>query len=640
MQNVRQEKLLAMLLERGDWMTSRQLAGLLGVSDRTIRSDVEAVNRRMDPAPIESHVRQGYRIAENAKLSLPAAGKESPESEIPQTPGARCIYIIQKLLFEARELNLVSLQNQIYVSGYSIDNDLRRIRRMLEPYAGLKLVRNRERISLKGDEAGKRRFYRDLLIAEVQDNFLNMNLLANLYKSFDLLAVKDIFVETLEEYDYSIHESMFLMVLLHAGTSIERMNCANYVSMDNVSQDLEDTIEYQISKTFYQRVAKRLHIEIHGGEVGMFALVIMGKRSSSYTNDFVNFNGKWLNTKKLVTEALEGIYSLFGLDFREDADLIAGLKIHIHGLIDRVKAKVHIQEVLAEEIKRQYPFVYEMGIYVVELLQDKLETSIAEAESCYIALHLGGASERINSVWKYRTIMIIPHNQTFSDMCVKKISEMFKERMEVVGVFSYFEEETALALAPDLILTTFPLEHKLNVTTVSINLFVDSETESGILQMLNKLDKKRFQLELTSYIGKLIRREHFHENVDLQTPEEIIDMLCSGLEKEGIVEPEFQDIVLKREQMSPTSFVDTFAIPHAFGAFASHSTIAVAMLKNPVRWGNFHVRIVMLFATNEGDERMIKVFFDWISNLVNHPEELAKIVSSCTYEEFMDRIMG
>ena len=338
MQNVRQEKLLAMLLERGDWMTSRQLAGLLGVSDRTIRSDVEAVNRRMDPAPIESHVRQGYRIAENAKLSLPAAGKESPESEIPQTPGARCIYIIQKLLFEARELNLVSLQNQIYVSGYSIDNDLRRIRRMLEPYAGLKLVRNRERISLKGDEAGKRRFYRDLLIAEVQDNFLNMNLLANLYKSFDLLAVKDIFVETLEEYDYSIHESMFLMVLLHAGTSIERMNCANYVSMDNVSQDLEDTIEYQISKTFYQRVSKRLHIEIHGGEVGMFALVIMGKRSSSYTNDFVNFNGKWLNTKKLVTEALEGIYSLFGLDFREDADLIAGLKIHIHGLIDRVKA--------------------------------------------------------------------------------------------------------------------------------------------------------------------------------------------------------------------------------------------------------------------------------------------------------------
>ena len=75
------------------------------------------------------------------------------------------------------------LQSQIYVSGASIDNDLKRIRKMLEPYSGLKLVRNKECITLKGDETGKRRFYRDLLMAEVQENFLNLNIMANLYKA-------------------------------------------------------------------------------------------------------------------------------------------------------------------------------------------------------------------------------------------------------------------------------------------------------------------------------------------------------------------------------------------------------------------------------------------------------------------------
>ena len=640
MQNKRQEQLLSILSERGDWMTSRQLAGLLQVSDRTIRSDVESINKRITPAPIESNVRQGYRVMEDAQNCLPETVKQGHESDVPQTPGARCVYIIQKLLFDTKELNLVSLQDQIFVSGYSIDNDLKRIRKMLEPYSNLKLVRNKECISLKGDEASKRRFYRDLLVAVVQENFLNMNLLAGLYKSFDLIAVKDIFVDVLEEYDYSIHESMFPMVMLHAGTSLERMNCSNYVNMENGNQGLKDTIEYQISQTFFVRISKRLHITVHHGEVGMFALVIMGKRASNYTSDFVNFEGKWLNTKKLVTEALEGIYSLFGLDFREDGDLIAGLKMHIHGLIDRVKAKAHMQDVFVEEIKRKYPLVFDMGIYVVEQLEEKLGAPISEVESCYIALHLGAASERINSAGKYRTIMIIPHNQSFSDMCVKKISEMFRERMEVVGIFRYFEEETASSLDPDLILTTFPLEHKLDVPTVPINLFVDSETESSILQAINKLDKKRFQLEFTSHIGSLIRKEHFHENVTLETPEEIICLLCRGLEKEGIVEPDFKDIVLKREQMSPTSFVNAFAIPHAFGAFASNSTIAVAQLKNTVRWGNFDVGLVMLFAINEGDERMIKIFFDWVSNVVNHPEELAKLVSSCTYEEFIDKIMG
>ena len=639
MQNKRQEQLLAILSERRDWMTSRQLAGLLQVSDRTIRSDVEAINKHTDPPPIESNVRQGYRLCEDARPAL-ASGAETREADIPQTPGARCAYMIQKLLFEVKELNLTMLQSQIYVSGYSIDNDLKRIRKMLEPYSGLKLVRNKECISLKGDEASKRRFYRDLLVAEVQENFLNLNTLAHLYRSFNLIEVKDIFVDVLEEYDYSIHESMFPMLILHAGTSIERMNCANYINMEEGMQGLEDTIEYQIAQTFFDRISKRLHITVHDGEVGMFALVIMGRRASNYTSDFVNYNGKWMNTKKLVAEALEQVYALFGLDFRQDADLVAGLKMHFHGLIERVKNQVRMEDVFVEEIKRKYPLVFEMGIYVLEFLEQRLGRPISDVESCYIALHLGAASERMNSVRKYRAVMILPHNQSFSDMCVKKISDMFRERMEVVKVFGYFEEDEVSALDPDLLLSTFPLEHGLDVETVSINLFVDSETESKILQAINRLDKKGFRLEFTSHIGNLIRKEHYHSQVDMDQPEEIIRMLCAGLEKEGIVEPEFTEVVLKREQMSPTSFVNTFAIPHAFGAFARNSTIAVAQLKNPVKWGAFEVRLVMLFAINEGDARMIKIFFDWVSNVVNQPEELAKLVSSCTYEEFIDRIMG
>lgn len=639
MQNKRQEQLLAILSERRDWMTSRQLAGLLQVSDRTIRSDVEAINKHTDPPPIESNVRQGYRLCEDARPAL-ASGAETREADIPQTPGARCAYMIQKLLFEVKELNLTMLQSQIYVSGYSIDNDLKRIRKMLEPYSGLKLVRNKECISLKGDEASKRRFYRDLLVAEVQENFLNLNTLAHLYRSFNLIEVKDIFVDVLEEYDYSIHESMFPMLILHAGTSIERMNCANYINMEEGMQGLEDTIEYQIAQTFFDRISKRLHITVHDGEVGMFALVIMGRRASNYTSDFVNYNGKWMNTKKLVAEALEQVYALFGLDFRQDADLVAGLKMHFHGLIERVKNQVRMEDVFVEEIKRKYPLVFEMGIYVLEFLEQRLGRSISDVESCYIALHLGAASERMNSVRKYRAVMILPHNQSFSDMCVKKISDMFRERMEVVKVFGYFEEDEVSALDPDLLLSTFPLEHGLDVETVSINLFVDSETESKILQAINRLDKKGFRLEFTSHIGNLIRKEHYHSQVDMDQPEEIIRMLCAGLEKEGIVEPEFTEVVLKREQMSPTSFVNTFAIPHAFGAFARNSTIAVAQLKNPVKWGAFEVRLVMLFAINEGDARMIKIFFDWVSNVVNQPEELAKLVAPCSYEEFIDRIMG
>ncbi|MDO5407611.1 MAG: PRD domain-containing protein, partial [Eubacteriales bacterium] len=569
-----------------------------------------------------------------AAAGLPSSG------EIPQTPGARCIYMIQRMLFETRELNLTEVQNQIYISDYSIQNDLKRIRRMIEPYPGLELVRSRECISLKGDEIVKRKFYRDLLVAEVQENFLNLDRLAHLYKDFDLIEVKDIFVEVLEEYDYSIHEAMFSMLIIHAGTSIERMNACHYIQMKETQQGLEDTIEYQISKTFFERISRRLHIKVQDGEVGMFALVIMGRRASNYASDHVKFGDRWLNTGKLVQGALERLKKLFGVDFGSDEDLVAGLKMHLHGLVERAKNNVVMEDIFLEEIKQRYPLVFDMGVYVVGYLEEVLEISIADMESGFIALHLGAASERMNAASRYRAVMILPHNQAFSDMCEKKILDMFRDRMEIVKKLYYFEEEKVRQFQPDLLLTTVPFQHHLEIPTVNISLFVDPETESGILQALNRLDKKRFQMEFASHIGHLIRKEHYYRQLDAKTPEEVISVLCGGMEQEGIIDENYREIVLKREKMTPTSFANALAIPHAFRAYATKSTIAVAQLKNPVPWGVFEVRLVMLFAINEGDQRMIKIFFDWISDIIGSPERLGQLMADASYEEFVERILG
>ena len=410
MLNNRQERLLELLMEKQDWMTSRQLALLLNVTDRTIRSDVDTLNKQPGPVGIESNVRKGYRAVKRQEQEGGSARDSSAfaGTDIPQTPGARCIYIIQRLLFEGRELNLTELQSQIYVSGYSIQNDLKRIRKMIEPYGGLKLVRNLECISLQGDEHIKRKFYRDLLVAEVQENFLNLNRLAHLYKHFDLIEVKDIFEKVLEEYDYSIHESMFPMLIVHAGTSIERIRSYHYVCPGETQPGLEDTIEYQIASTFYDRIARRLHIQVKEGEVGMFALVIMGRRASNYASDHIRLGDKWLNTRRLVEGSLVRLMDIFGVDYRDDEDLTAGLKMHIHSLIERAKSQVVLEDIFLEEIKENYPLVFEMGVCITGYLEEELGIPIADMESGFLALHLGAASERLNSVRKYRAMMIMP----------------------------------------------------------------------------------------------------------------------------------------------------------------------------------------------------------------------------------------
>lgn len=110
--NKRQEKIIAMMNDMNEWITGKELSKLLNVSDRTIRSDVDVINRTYENELIESNLRYGYHLNQSIFRTLDI----KIEDTIPQTPQERCVYIIQELLFQRNELNIIDLQNKVYVS--------------------------------------------------------------------------------------------------------------------------------------------------------------------------------------------------------------------------------------------------------------------------------------------------------------------------------------------------------------------------------------------------------------------------------------------------------------------------------------------------------------------------------------------
>ena len=83
----------------------------------------------------------------------------------------------------------------------------------------------------------------------------------------------------------------------------------------------------------------------------------------------MKFNGRWLNSRKLVQGALDRLNEVFRVDFGKDEDLMAGLKMHFRGLVERTKNKVVLEDIFLEEIKEKYPLIFEMGVYVVAILR-------------------------------------------------------------------------------------------------------------------------------------------------------------------------------------------------------------------------------------------------------------------------------
>lgn len=621
--------------DMNDWITGKELSKLLNVSDRTIRSDIDVINRTYENELIESNLRYGYHLNQDVFRTLDIEIEES----IPQTPQERCVYIIQELLFQRTELNIIDLQNLVYVSGYSIDNDIKRIKKMVEPYEDLKLVRSKSCIHLEGSESSKRKLYKELLAAETKGNFLNMNKLASLYKDFNLLEVKALLDETIRKYDFHIREMAMPILMMHVGVSMERIIHHNFIETDRKNPELAKSVEYQIAKEFFHKVAGRIRIEVVEDEIVLLALLLLGKRSSEYTGDKIKIEDKDYNVKDLVKQLLDDIYQTFDIDFRKDVDLQVGLQMHMQSMIERQLKQVEVDNVYLQEIKKKYPLVFEMGVRAGKFLEEKTNLDINENELGFIALHLGSAYDRSSASGKYRVLMIYPDDQALSKLCAQKVETRFGERMEIVEHMSLFEEAAVNDIQPDMILTTLPLLHSLDILTVQITLFVNYEDESRIFQALNQLDKVKSRKEFQEMIVHLIKPQFFYTDLDVMTPEEMISYMCDQLIKEGYAPDGFKASVLQRESMSSTSFTYGFAIPHTFNVMANQSCLSVAILKNPITWGDFEVQLVILLAIKNEDRKLLRVFFDWLSSVVSNSSKFASLLETTNHKEFIYQIL-
>lgn len=635
MLNKRQEKIIMFMHNSKGWIIGKEIAKVLGVSDRTIRSDIANINSFYEYELIESNIRLGYRMNEDNFHSLDIESSEM----IPQTSEERCIYIIKELLFERNEINLTLLQDKVFVSGYSIDNDIKKIKKMIESFESLQLVRSKNYICLTGKEEQKRKLYKNLLENEMKGNFLNLDKIASFYKDFNLIQVKDILEDTLKEYHYHVRELTLTVIIMHIGIAIQRIIRHNFIKTDRNTEELRNSLEYKIAKAIFEKVAGKIRIEIIEDEIALLALLLLGKKSTIYTNDVLKCEADY-SIPTLLQEIFVDIKKTFDVDFSSDNELRNGLEMHIMSLIERYQKNIEIDNVYLQEIKRDYPLVFEMGVRVCELLEEKLHISISENEIAFIALHLGVAYVRANIAYKYKVVMIHPQDKVLSNLCMGKIINRFGDRMEIMESMNFFEEAVIADLKPDLILTTLPLKHNLRILTAQISLFVNYEDENKIFQALNNLDRVRCRDNFKLLVLKLIKKEFFYSHVNVNSPSELITKMCNNLYEKGYVDEAYESSVLQREKMSATSFDYGFATPHSLNEmFINQSALSIAILDKPIQWGKFDVRLVILFTINKDDYKILRIFFDWLSNLISNSEQFARLLEVNNYNEFIDEVL-
>lgn len=625
--NQRQVKLLRFLSETGHWMTGKDLAGLLGVSDRTVRSDIAAARQQAGPVILSSN-RYGYRISNEYSPSPPA--EHGGSCPIPTKPFERYGFILKTLLENDSGISLEVLKEMLFFSASSIEKDLIKVKEELKEIPGLSLVRSNNLIRLKGSELAKRRLYQKLVLEQLGGDLLDLDKLAAYFREIDLVYVWNEMDRDSRHMGCEVRKVFLPMLITYVGISMKRILDSHFCDASEYTgkwpDDLRERAQYQIAQHFFSRARESYGCDVPRDEVDILALFLIDRQN------LLPDTGERVNL--LMEQVLEQVFQSYQIDLRRDQELLPMLRHHICVLLYQNWMHDFEFPLSSQEIKSNYPLSFEIACFIVNFLEEKTGHTIVETEIGFIALHLQCAYERRYSFEKYRILVICPYNHGLLSYLLGRMDMYFGQRAEVIGCQPMFERNKVNQEKPDLILTTFPLQNTPEIPTIHISLFINASDESKIFEALNKLDVQRFRAGCIPWMATLTSPQFFYTDLEAEKPEEAIGFLCTHLKEAGYIPDTFTDSVLNREQMSSTAFEFQFALPHSLNVSAYRSVLSVAFLKKPIAWGDYKVSLVLLPAIGDKDRRHIEIFFKWLENIITDPEQLRLLLESKCWLDF------
>lgn len=626
--NKRQTQIVEQLRRKGSWITGKELAVIVSVSDRTIRNDIDHINS-IYPGLVVSNMRYGYCLDEKIYLdNMPGY-----DNAIPQTADERKRYILNELLVKKSQINILDLEETIFISESTLKHDLRNIGETLGEYGDLKLKKSGNYISVEGSEENKRALYRKLLADETKGNFVNLDKIAELFPRFDLIKIKNYLEKVMDENDYVIRKESLPLLMIHIGVAIERIVNHNFNDIERKAE-IQSTVEYKIASIFYGKIASYLNMEPNESEIALLASLLLGRRSK----DFMPSESNVEKADRLTDEIIDAVNRQYDIDFSGDNFFQSGLQLHIQNLLERIDKGVVASNVYINDIKRNYPLVFDMSVFVGKIIEKRLDVKIHEDELGYMAIHIGAAYDRLNVKQYYHAVLIQPNSRMLSMATCKKINDKFSNRLVIDEVEDYYEECMVDRLQLDLILTTVSLNIKSDIPVVNISMFVNSNDEYRISRAINELDNAKNRKMFYKHINQLVNDESYFYNLEADNYEEAIRIMSNKLYECGRVNENFYYSTLEREKMAFTSFNYGFATPHPLDYSTLKSTIGIAVLKKPILWGKHEVKLVLLLAIREDEKDILRIFFDWFSDVSDDEALFGRIIEAENAKRFIELI--
>ncbi len=525
----KQKDLLTLLLQQNSPISSRRLSEKMTVSVRTVKNYIYELNR-LGAAPVITSSKIGYQVVREEAEKLLQEPKDL--SLLPQTFKERSFYIIKKILMENQRINIFDLSEELFVSFSTLKSDLSRMNKAYEKFH-VKFVLKQEEIQITGEEKEKRRLISYIIFEEGPNKFIDKQILEATFEKEDIEKLSEIIHTILHESNYHLNDFSFVNLMLHLLILLESVrNDKSLASRNWFSSWLREDKAKLVTEMIRQiEIAFDLTLNnLEKEEIHMIFQANANYIPSNNLKELEQIVGSEIS--HAVDAILRDVRLTFGINLMSES-FIVPFSLHVSGLFSRAKQKTSLKNPMLSSLKKEFPMVYDIAVYLSLRLSALFDIAISEDETAYIALHIGSELEgQKRNLSKIPTVLLCPKYMNLDERLYEQLTQHFGNDLNIQTVISKFSEAADLDF--ELLITTLPIPATNDFLTIEVSPIFTEEQRVMLITELGDIRLDRKKSILRKNFNDYFDQRFFTSQLKADQTEAIINDLCHVLERESI----------------------------------------------------------------------------------------------------------
>lgn len=654
----KEKELLSLLYQNQNrFLTGRELAQALHISERTVRSYI----RRMEPVITENGGEilakqgNGYRLLLRRPVQFAVlAGTPGTETtrKTAQTPDSaqeRRRYLMQRLLLNGETLQAEETAERLYISTSTLKKELYQLRGMLDEY-GLVFDSGPAGISIHGDETSKRALIMDYFFRSSTFNSIQEYMDHSGY--FDDIPTEQLLRMVLDEsrqFGIRLSDIMVQNVLLHLALSVKRMQAGLRPEHAVLPPAFEQSSEYQASSAIFRRLSGMTGGEYPAEEVSYLALHLSGKGSWA-TRQPAQGEHLEQEVKTVLSQLAED--DVMQLD--EDPQLVSSLLEHLRPMVVRLMRGLPQKNPLTQDILRDQPDLMKVIRKYFGAMPCLRRYDIDDDEWAYLALHIMAALERQKEKRKLQVLVVCATGYGSSQLLKSRLMKHFSDSLHIVTETGYYEMSDDILQGSDLIISSVNIGPVIfGVPFIHVSVFLGEEDVQNIQRFIDqeKAGPEKKEPAAARPVSKsqkeifdcYFSEEDFRVYKGHPERDQVLSDLVETLacyEKDSFADHMREQIRL-RSQMGSLVFSDTIAVPHPAVPLSKVARLALALIPEGMYWNESHpaIRFVFLMSPSYVENRNLPKVTGAIVSLMEEPVLQEQILQEQSFDVF-GRILG